>query len=416
MSTALPSAHGPIEGSVVVPGSKSGTNRAIVLAALSDGPSRVEGALHSRDSQLMIDALRALGTQIRVDDNSTVHVTPGPVRGPAQIDCGLAGTVMRFVPAVALLGDAEVSFGGDPHASKRPMQGLLDGLRALGANVDGNQLPFTVTPGDAQGGEITVDASASSQFVSALLLVGARLRGGLTIRHEGASLPSRPHIAMTLSMLRARGVDAHEVDERTWSVAEGRVAALDTRIEPDLTNAAVFLAAAAVAGGAVSVPMWPHETTQPGAAFLDVARSMGCRVELHDDVVTLSSDGHLTSPGRIDLHSASELTPVVAALAALAEGTTTITGVAHIRGHETDRIAALAEELRRAGITVEELDDGLRITGGSPVATEFDTYADHRMVHFAALLGLRAKGSSVNDMECVSKTMPDFPKMWAELV
>lgn len=416
MSTALPSADGPIEGSVVVPGSKSETNRAIVLAALSDGPSRVEGALHSRDSQLMIDALRALGTQIRVDDDSSVHVTPGPVRGPAQIDCGLAGTVMRFVPAVALLCDAAVSFVGDPHASKRPMRGLLDGLRALGANVDGNQLPFVVTPGDAQGGAITVDASASSQFISALLLVGARLQGGITIRHEGKSLPSRPHIAMTLGMLRARGIDAQEVDERTWSVTEGRVSALDTRIEPDLTNAAVFLAAAAVAGGAVSVPMWPTETTQPGAAFLDIARLMGCRVELRDDVVTLTGSGDLTSPGRVDLHSSSELTPVVAALAAFAEGTTTITGVAHIRGHETDRIAALAEQLQRAGISVEELDDGLRITGGSPIATEFDAYADHRMVHFAALLGLRAKGSTVNDMECVSKTMPDFPQMWAELV
>ncbi|WP_297740185.1 3-phosphoshikimate 1-carboxyvinyltransferase [uncultured Tessaracoccus sp.] len=414
MSTALPVADGPLEGSVVVPGSKSETNRAIVLAALSNGPSRVEGALHSRDSQLMINALRALGAKIHVD-GSTVHVTPSPVRGSAQIDCGLAGTVMRFVPAVALLGDATVSFIGDPHASERPMQGLLDGLRALGATVDGNQLPFTVTPAEAQGGEISVDASASSQFVSALLLVGAHLHGGLTIRHKGASLPSRPHIAMTLSMLRARGVDAREVDERTWGVAEGPIGALDTRIEPDLTNAAVFLAAAAVASGAVSVPMWPRETTQPGAAFLDVARSMGCQVELCDDVVTLSGDGHLTSPGRIDLHSASELTPVVAALAALAEGTTTITGVAHIRGHETNRIAAIAEQLQRVGIAVEELEDGLRITGGSPKPLEFDTYADHRMVHFAALLGLRAKGSSVNDMECVSKTMPDFPQMWAEL-
>ncbi|MDU7361020.1 MAG: 3-phosphoshikimate 1-carboxyvinyltransferase [Propionibacteriaceae bacterium] len=416
MSTALPSARGPIEGTVVVPGSKSETNRALVLAALADAPSALRGALRSRDSQLMIEALRSLGAHIHVHEDSTVLVTPGAVRGGIEIDCGLAGTVMRFVPPLVLLGDAPVRFTGDEHASERPMRGLLDALRALGADVEGNQLPFTVTPRASRGGEIVVDSSASSQFVSGLLLVGARLPGGLTVRHEGSSLPSRPHIQMTLAMLRNHGVAAREIDERTWHVGQGTIRGSDSQIEPDLTNAAVFLAAGAVAGGSVSVPGWPTETTQPGRMFLEIASSMGCHVDLHDKAVTLRGDGDLVAPGIVDLHAASELTPVVAALAAMAKGTTTIKGVAHIRGHETDRLSAIATQLQRAGIAVDELDDGVRITGGSPITSEFETYADHRMVHFAALLGLRAHGSSVTDMECVSKTMPDFPQMWAELV
>lgn len=415
MIVSLPHAPEGVHGRVVVPGSKSETNRALVMAALGDGPSHISGALASRDSALMIDALRALG--VGVDDlgGGRLIVTSGPVTGGATIDCGLAGTVMRFVPPLALLADGPVRFVGDPHASERPMAGLLDGLRQLGAGVDADRLPFTVTPPEQlRGGDVTIDSSASSQFVSGLLLVGARLPGGLTVRHAGDALPSRPHIAMTTTMLADRGVRARELDERTWRVDEGPVRALDSQVEPDLTNASVFLAAAAVAGGRVSVPGWPATTTQPGALFLDVARRMGCEVETADGVVTLGR-GEALRGIDVDLHAASELTPVVAALAAVAEGGTTIRGVGHIRGHETDRIAALATELTRAGIAVEERPDGLRITGGTPSPSVFETYADHRMVHFAALLGLVAAGSSVTDMECVSKTMPDFPDLWSAL-
>lgn len=415
MTTALPYATRAVSGRVVVPGSKSETNRALVLAALGDGPSVITGALASRDSDLMCAALTTLGIDVDDRGGGEIVVTPGPIRGGGTVDCGLAGTVMRFVPPLVLFADEPVRFVGDPHASERPMAGLLDALRQLGADVDGDRLPLTVTPGASRGGDVAIDASSSSQFVSGPLLIGAGLPGGLTLRHVGDTLPSRPHIAMTTAMLEERGVTAHEVDERTWRVEEGRIRALDTQVEPDLTNASVFLSAAAVAGGEVSVPGWPAETTQPGALFLDIARRMGCLVDVSDGVATLRRGDRLIGID-VDLGAASELTCVVAALAAVADGVTTIRGVAHIRGHETNRIDALVSELSRAGIEVEELDDGLRITGGTPRAATFQTYADHRMVHFAALLGLVAEGSAVTDMECVSKTMPDFPSDWAELV
>lgn len=416
MTAALPSAAGPVHGEVVVPGSKSETNRALVLAALATGVSTLRGALRSRDSDLMVAALRTLGADIDWTGPSELRITPGPIRGGGSVDCGLAGTVMRFVPPLVLLADAPVSFTGDPHASERPMAGLLDALRALGARIDGDRLPFTISPSAPAGGRVEVDASASSQFVSGLLLVGARLPGGLVVEHVGERLPSRPHIAMTTAMLTRHGIRARELDDHTWQVDEGCPTPVDARVEPDLTNASAFLAAAAVAGGSVSVPGWPEATTQPGALSLDIFKAMGCEVTVADGIATVLGDGRLTAAGVLDLHEASELTPVVAALAAVAEGTTTITGVAHIRGHETDRLSALARELARAGIVVEERPDGLVIVGGRPRAATFETYADHRMVHFAALLGLLAPGSSVTDMACVGKTMPDFPALWAGLL
>ena len=412
--TSLPHATGPVRGEVVVPGSKSETNRALVLAALGDGPSRITGALVSRDSELMIGALKTLGVEI-IEENEALVVAPSDFVGGGTIDCGLAGTVMRFVPPLAMLADSPVEFVGDPHASERPMDGLLDGLRQLGAGVEGDRLPFTVTPGEFRTSEVMIDASGSSQFVSGLALVGNRVPGGLVLRHEGATVPSRPHIEMTLAMLRERGIDAQETEHCVWEIPEGTLRALDSQVEPDLTNASVFLAAALVAGGEVIVPAWPEETTQPGAMFIDVARRFGADVEVLEGKAV--AKGGCTLRGiDVDLSDASELTPVVAALGAVAEGTTTIRGVAHIRGHETDRLHALVMELRRAGLAAEELEDGLAVTGGRPNAAEFDTYADHRMVHFAALLGLLAEGSTVTDMECVSKTMPGFPTMWAGLL
>ena len=412
--TSLPHANGPIRGEVVVPGSKSETNRALVLAALGDGPSRITGALVSRDSELMIGALKTLGLEIIEEDEALV-VAPSDFVGGGTIDCGLAGTVMRFVPPLSMLADSPVEFVGDPHASERPMDGLLDGLRQLGAGVEGDRLPFTVTPGEFRTSEVVIDSSGSSQFVSGLALVGNRVPGGLVIRHEGATVPSRPHIEMTLAMLRERGIEAQEIEHCVWEIPEGTLRALDSQVEPDLTNASVFLAAALVAGGEVIVPAWPEETTQPGAMFIDVARRFGGDVEALEGKAVAKGGSTLRGVD-VDLGDASELTPVVAALGAVAEGTTTIRGVAHIRGHETDRLHALVTELRRAGLAAEELEDGLAVTGGEPSAAEFETYADHRMVHFAALLGLLADGSTVTDMECVSKTMPGFPTMWAGLL
>lgn len=414
--SSLPHAPGPVSGSVVVPGSKSETNRALVLAALAAGPSRLVGALDSRDSQLMIGALRALGVAVDADGEALVVTPPADFRAAGEIDCGLAGTVMRFVPPVAALAGGPSSFVGDPHASERPMAPLLDGLRQLGATVTGDKLPFTVTPPGTPGSSAEVDASSSSQFISGLLLIGARLPDGLTLRHVGETLPSRPHIEMTTSMLRSRGVTIDEPDERTWVVSPGPIAGADATIEPDLTNAAVFLAAAALTGGSVTVPGWPTESLQPGAMFLDVVEQMGAAVSRDDTSVTVTGTGTLSGID-VDLTAASELTPVVAALAALAEGRTVIRGVGHIRGHETDRLAAIVTELGKVGGSARETEDGLIIEGSAGLGPALiDTYADHRMVHLAALLALRLDGISVTDLECVSKTMPNFERDWKGLV
>lgn len=415
MTFALHEAHAPVVGEVVVPGSKSETNRALVLAALGDGPSRLLGVLESRDSRLMVNGLRAIGVQLEAEGEELVVTAPPRFRGGVDIDCGLAGTVMRFVPPLALLADGPVSFHGDPHASERPMKPLLDGLRQLGATVDGEALPLTVQGSSAAGDAAAVDASESSQFISGLLLVGARLPNGLRLTHEGATLPSRPHIQMTVEMLRARGVRVDEPSATTWVVHPGAISALDVTIEPDLTNASVFLAAAAATGGRVTVPGWPATSLQPGALFLDVVQEMGAVVERDADRVTVVGPERLRGLD-VDLGTASELTPVVAALAALAEGETVIRGVAHIRGHETDRLAALTTELTRLGATAHETDDGLRIVGSELNPAVVETYADHRMVHFAAILALRVPGIAVTDLECVSKTMPHFARDWEGLL
>ncbi|MDO5736747.1 MAG: 3-phosphoshikimate 1-carboxyvinyltransferase [Propionibacteriaceae bacterium] len=420
MSHALPWSRGPVTSEVRVPGSKSETNRAFVIAALSDGTSTVRGALESRDSDLMVAALQAMNVTVDGDPADAVRITPPRhFRGvPDGIDCGLAGTVMRFVPPIAMLADGPTTFFGDPHASNRPMAGLLDAMRQLGADVDSDRLPFTVVPATEMGHVVSVDSSATSQYISGLLLVGARLPHGLRIQQVGESVPSRPHIAMTVHMLREHGVHVDEVDDNTWVVHPSPISARDMTVEPDLTNASVFLAAAAVTGGSVTVHDWPEENQQAGGLFLGIARRFGARVERDGNTVTLH--GPETMQGiDVDLHASSELTPVVASLAALASGTTRIRGVGHIRGHETDRLAALVTEFGKLGITASETDDGLVVEGARPedlVATEFETYADHRMVHAAAILALRVPGLSVTDFACVAKTMPHFDADWRAAV
>nr|WP_114046186.1 3-phosphoshikimate 1-carboxyvinyltransferase [Acidipropionibacterium virtanenii] len=408
-------------GRTVVPGSKSQTNRALLLAGLSDRPSVLDGVLASRDTMLMRDGLAALGVglqelapgRVRIDPPSALHAAHDP------IDCGLAGTVMRFLPAAAALAAGRTRFIGDPAATVRPVAPVLDGLRQLGVVVDDRRLPFTLdVPARLAGREVTIDSSGSSQFISALLLSAAHYPRGIDLRHRGGSVPSAPHIAMTVGMLVERGVVVEQPGEDRWIVGPGPIRGMDVVVEPDLTNAAVFLAAAMAAGGTVRVPGWPSDTTQPGRLFLDVAQMMGAEASVQDGTATVTGTGALHGAG-IDLHAASELTPVVAALAALAEGRTVITGVAHIRGHETDRLAALETELSRVGAKVRQTADGLEILGRGPAAlhpARMRTYADHRMAHAAALVGLEVPGVTLDDVTCTSKTMPDFPAMWADLV
>lgn len=422
---AAPLADGPLDATVEVPGSKSLTNRYLVLAALADGPVRLRGALRSRDSDLMIAALRSLGTDID-DSGDEWTVTPGPIRGGVDVFCGLAGTVMRFVPPLVLLaglaGDARpVTFDGDEGARVRPMGPLIDALRALGAAVEDEgrgTMPFTLTPPTSVPSEVTIDASKSSQFVTALLLVAPRLPGGLTVRHEGEHLPSLPHIDMTCESLREAGIRVDQPDERTWVVHPGAIRLPQVRVEPDLSNAGPFMAAALVAGGTVRIPGWPGKTTQPGAFFPELLERMGGRCELVGDVM------HVHGTGRVDgisadLSPAGEVTPTIAALCALASGASELTGIGHLRGHETDRLAAIAAEVERVGGRCLAGDDSLRFDGEPASGLHgavMETYHDHRMATFAAVLGLRVPGIRILNVGTTSKTMPDFPQMWRRML
>ncbi len=423
-----PQAPVPVTATVVVPGSKSETNRALVLAALADGPSSIRNGLDARDTALMRDALRTLGVTIdeTVEDDQPVwRVTP-PARftGGGTVDCGLAGTVMRFVPPLAALADAPVVFDGDEQAYGRPMAPLLGALRDLGVTVEGrgegagqsDALPFTLTgASDRAGGTVRLDASTSSQFVSALLLAGARFAGGLEVVHEGGPVPSLPHVAMTVAMLRERGVEVDDSVEDRWVVSPGAIAPRDVVVEPDLSNAAPFLAAAAVTGGAVTVPHWPTETLQPGDELRDILSVLGADVALGEGGLTVTGTDQLHG-AEIDLRAAGELTPVVAALAALADGTTRLSGIAHLRGHETDRLAALATELGALGARVHETDDGLTIHPKLLAGGEFHTYADHRMAQAGAVLGLVVPEVVLDDVSCTAKTMPTFVALWTQML
>ncbi|RYB89921.1 3-phosphoshikimate 1-carboxyvinyltransferase [Nocardioides glacieisoli] len=413
-----PRPDGPVERVVSLPGSKSLTNRALVLAAIADGPSVVRRPLRSRDTLLMASALRALGTGIEDADDHWA-ATPGAWDRDAEVDCGLAGTVMRFVPPVAGLARGTVGFDGDPHMRLRPVGQMLTALAALGVTVDDGgrgALPFAVAgSGSVPGGTVTIDASASSQFVSALLLAGARYEHGVDVRHVGKPVPSLPHIEMTVQMLRQHGVEVDDSDANRWAVAPGPVKAVDHDIEPDLSNAAPFLALGAATGGTVTVRDWPGSTTQPGDQLREILALMGCEVSLSGGGLTVSGPARLSGVD-LDLHDVGELTPAVAALCALADSPSHLRGIAHIRGHETDRITALATELGRLGAEVVEREDGLSITPAPLHGGVFHTYADHRMAHAGVILGLAVDGVLVEDVATTSKTFPDFAGAWSTAV
>ncbi len=415
---AAPEAPAPITATVVLPASKSETNRALILAALASGPSVITGGLEARDTQLMRDALRTLGVRIEESGQQWQVNPPRSFAAGGTIDCGLAGTVMRFVPPVAALADGTVRFDGDQQAYARPMAPLLGALKLLGARVDGNgySLPFNLTGNPRlSGGDITVDASASSQFLSGLLLAGARYATGIDIQHVGGEIPSRPHVQMTLAMLRARGVEINDTVPDRWVVTPGAIQPLDVTIEPDLSNAAPFLAAAAITGGTVTIPNWPARTLQPGDAIREILQDFGVRVDLDGSTLEVQGTDQLHAVD-LDLSESAELTPVVAALAALADDTSHLRGIAHIRGHETDRLAALETELDRLGSHVRQTHDGLiihpRILGGDL----WHTYADHRMAQAGALLGLLVPEVVLDDISCTSKTMPEFEQLWMKMI
>lgn len=395
-----------------------------MLAAISVEPATISGALVARDTTLMMDALSTLGPGI-TREASTILVEPRPLTGPATVDCGLAGTVMRFVPPVAALAAGDITFDGDPQAAARPIGPLLNALRSLGVTVVGDRLPFRVMgTGHVAGGEIDVDASSSSQFISGLLLAGARYNQGLTVRHQGAPLPSRPHVDMTVEMLRAAGarVDTdhaagRRVDPRRcrWRIDPGPLRLGELTIEPDLSNAAVFLAAAMVTGGTIHIPNWPATTEQAGDWARRHFEAMGAVSRLTSDGLTLTGPDSIAGVD-LDLRDTGELTPTVAAVCLFATGPSTLRGIGHLRGHETDRLDALSREIERLGGRAMASDDSLRIEPAPMRAADLDSYADHRMATFGAIVGLVVPGVRVRDIESTSKTLPGFTTLWSRML
>jgi 3-phosphoshikimate 1-carboxyvinyltransferase len=448
-----PSARGPVRARLRLPGSKSITNRALVLAALSDSPSTVRGPLKARDTTLAIGALRALGCVIddsanhdhaNDDSGDYLAISPGrPSGGEVSVDVGNAGTVMRFLPAVAALTTAAVSFDGDPRARERPIGALLAALRALGASVDDGgrgALPFTIHGrGSMRGGTVTLDASGSSQLVSGLLLAAPRFDEGVQVRHEGPPVPSVPHLEMTARMLRQAGADvevgyaASSAMPRDaaanvpgpagprpsrWRVRPGRLNLGDFRVEPDLSNAGPFLAAALVTGGTVTIADWPMDSLQAAEPIIEVFTRMGAACSLDADGLTISGTGTIHGI-EADLRDIPELCLPLTSVAAIASGPSQFTGVEHTRAQETDRLAAIAKEINALGGDITEFPDGLRIQPRPLQAAAgqgWDSYNDHRMVMAAAVLGLAVPGIEVLNVATVGKTFPGFTALWAELL
>ncbi|WP_328536790.1 3-phosphoshikimate 1-carboxyvinyltransferase [Streptomyces sp. NBC_00344] len=431
-----PHASGAVDATVTVPGSKSVTNRGLVLAALAAEPGWLRRPLRSRDTLLMADALRAMGVRIEetVSSSSSAagapdgsgeawRVIPYGLHGPATVDVGNAGTVMRFLPPVAALADGPVRFDGDPRSYERPLHGVIGALRALGTRIDDagrGGLPLTVHGGGAlDGGSVEIDASSSSQFISALLLSAPRFNQGVEVRHTGATLPSLPHIRMTVDMLRCVGAQVDEPETggepNVWRVSPSAVLGRDLTVEPDLSNAQPFLAAALVTGGRVVIPDWPERTTQPGDALREIFTEMGGSCALTHEGLVFTGSGRISGID-VDLGEVGELTPGIAALAALADSPSTLRGVAHLRLHETDRLAALTKEINELGGDVAETADGLRILPRPLHGGVFHTYDDHRMATAAAVIGLAVDGVEIENVATTAKTLPDFPRMWTEML
>lgn len=402
---------------VNLPGSKSLTNRELVLSALAHEKTTLQNPLVSRDSELMIAALSSLGAEFSWS-GADLTITPHELSGPARIDCGLAGTVMRFVPPLAMLANGEVFFDGDEGARKRPMATTIESLRALGGEVtstDG-KLPFTVLgAGSVQGGALEIDASASSQFVSGLLLSAARFDQGLVLTHRGETLPSLPHIEMTLETVRQRGVQAKTLSETSWQVMPSEILGGQIAIEPDLSNAGPFMAAAMVSAGTVTIPNWPTTTTQVGDHYRSILEQMGADIKLNDGLLTITGTGQINGID-MDLGEAGELTPTIAALAALASSPSRLTGIGHLRGHETDRLKALVTEINSLGGNAKELEDGIEINPAKLTGGTWHTYHDHRMATSGAIIGLVIPGVKVENIATTSKTMPNFSDMWLEML
>jgi 3-phosphoshikimate 1-carboxyvinyltransferase len=415
--------NAPVSAILTIPGSKSVTNRALILSALAKTPSRLHKPLRSRDTELMAQGLRALGVRIEESRDSNGDeiwtVIPAQLFGPASIDVGNAGTVMRFLPPLAALARGLINFDGDPRSHERPLGPVISALEELGVTIDHKNrftLPLTINgSGSIKGGVIEIDASSSSQFISALLLVGPAMKDGITVKHVGGSLPSQPHIDMTIAMLRQFGAIVDDSSPSQWKVLPGELEGQDFVIEPDLSNAAPFMSVALVCGGTVTIRDWPRKTTQPGDQLREIFTQMGATISLDDSGLTIS--GGKTIRGiDIDLHDVGELTPSIAAVAALASSPSSLRGIGHLRLHETDRLSALRTELNALGCDVSEEESALHINPQPLHAGTFHTYEDHRLATAGAVIGLVVDGIHVENIATTRKTLPDFPGLWSALL
>lgn len=433
-----PTPSEPIDATVSLPGSKSLSARALLAAALADAPSQIEGLLESRDTALMRAALETLGARFTWH-GGLLQVTPlvadqtpaglPPDNSTPVIDCGMAGTVMRFVPPLALALGVSLTFTGDQAALARPMEPLTDALEALGARFEWHgqrgRLPFTIHGAGLNPQEhlqVQVDGSKSSQFVSALLYLGAALQLGraqsLTVSAK-QPLVSVPHLQMSVASLRQCGVQVqapedYRAEQLSWCVS-GRPRGGRSVIEPDLSNAGPFIAAPLVsaAGGQVRILHWPTHTTQVGANWVEILKLFGAQVQL-DQGTLLSSSGALRGIER-DASAEGELVPTMAALALVAASQgqpSKIWGIGHLRGHETDRLAAIAAQARKLGGNVDEGQDYLVFHPCTLHPAHLEAYADHRMATFAAIMGLNLPGISLDDVDATAKTMPTFTQLW----
>lgn len=411
----------PVNATITIPGSKSVTNRSLILSALASSPSILRRPLRSRDTELMAQGLRSLGigiTESRAENGDEIWtITPGPLFGPTSIDVGNAGTVMRFLPPLAALAQGLINFDGDKRSYERPIGPVISALEELGVTIDHKDrfaLPMTINgSGSLKGGVIEIDASASSQFVSALLLVGPAMREGITVKHVGATLPSQPHIEMTVAMLRQFGAIVDDSVPAQWRVEPGKLNGQEMIIEPDLSNAAPFMSIALVCGGSVTIRDWPRNTTQPGDALREIFTTMGGRTEFTSDGLKISGNGAIHGID-IDLHAEGELTPSIAALAALADSPSSLRGIGHLRLHETDRLAALTREINGLGGKVSEEESALHFQPAPLHSGIFHTYEDHRLATAGAVLGLVVDGIDVENIETTRKTITDFPGLWSE--
>ena len=408
----------PISGAINIPGSKSVTNRALVLSALASSPSTLRRGLRSRDTDLMIKALSSLGIKIEIEEDLW-KITPAPLMGPAGIDVGNAGTVMRFLPPLASLAKGLISFDGDLRSHQRPLAPVIKALESLGVSIEHQgrySLPLVINgAGYITGGEVEIDASASSQFLSSLLLVAPLMKQGLRIKNIGRSLPSKPHIEMTIAMLAQYGAVVDTSIDNQWSVEPTTLSGVDLVIEPDLSNAAVFMAAPILCGGEVIIKDWPKKTTQPGDQLRQIFSEMGGEIDFVDQGLRVRSSGQIRGID-IDLGDVGELTPVIAALASLADSPSYLRGIGHLRLHETDRLSALKNELTALGAQVLEEESALRINPKPMKAGVFHTYEDHRLATAGALIGLAVHGVEVENIETTRKTITDFPALWSQLL